>query len=99
MEAIPPSTYREYVSLGKNGRKILYVRLHKAIHGCLSSALQLYRKLKGDLEVFNFLINPYYPFVAIKWVNCSQMSVTWHVENLKISHKEAGEVTKMITYL
>ena len=41
MEAISPSIYREYVSVGKKGRNILYVRLQKALYGCLLCDLLL----------------------------------------------------------
>ena len=99
MELLSPSTYREYLSIGKSLRKILYVRLQKVIYGCICSALLFYLKLKGKLEPFGFLLNPYDACVANKWVNVSQMAVTWHANDLKISNKDAGEVTKIIAYL
>ena len=83
MEAISPSTYMEYVSVGKNKRKILYMWLHKALYGFLRSALLLYHKLKGDLEAFGFLLNIYDYRVSNKWFNGSQMTVNWHVVSLK----------------
>ena len=46
-----------------------------------------------------FEINPYDPCVANKMINGSQMTVTWHVDDLKISHKESDEVTKFIREL
>ena len=46
-----------------------------------------------------FEVNPYDPCVANKVINGSQMTVTWHVDDLKISHKESDEVTKFITEL
>ena len=39
-----------------------------------------------------FNINPYNPCVANKEINGSQMTVTWHVDNLKVSHKDPAEV-------
>ena len=44
-------------------------------------------------------MNLYDICVANKWVNGSQMIVIWHVDNLKISHKDPQEVTNMIAYL
>ena len=41
-------------------------------------------------------VNPYNPCVANKTRNESQMTVPWHVDDLKISHKESTEVTKVI---
>ena len=46
-----------------------------------------------------FEVNPYDPCVANKVINGSQMTVTWHVDDLKISHKESDEVTKFINEL
>ena len=99
MEAISPSKYREYVSVGKNRINILYVQLKKALYDCIHSALILYRKLKGKLEDFGFLINPYDACIDNKWVNGTHITVTRHINDPKISHKEAGDVTKIITYL
>ena len=46
-----------------------------------------------------FEVNPYDPCVANKTINGSQMTVTWHVDDLKISHKESSDVTKFIRAL
>ena len=46
-----------------------------------------------------FEVNPYDPCVANKMINGSQMTVTWHVDDLKISHKESDGVAKFITEL
>ena len=74
------------------------MRLLKALYGLLRSALLFYKKLRGDLENMGFEVNPYNPCVANKATNGSQMTVTvtWHVDDLKISHKESTEVTQFI---
>ena len=43
-----------------------------------------------------FAVNTYGPCVANKMVNGSQMTVTLHVDYLKISHKDNLEVTKFL---
>ena len=43
-----------------------------------------------------FVVNPYDPCVANKMVNGSQMTVTWHVDDLKLSHVESNDVTMFI---
>ena len=75
------------------------MRLLKALYGLPRSALLFYKKLRGDLEDVRFEVNPYDPCVANKTINGSQMTVTWHVDELKISHKESTEVTKFIRAL
>ena len=91
--------YRKYVTTGPNGEPILYVRLLKALYGLLKSALLFYKKLQGELEKMGFEVNPYDPCVANKIINGSQMAVTWHVDDFKISHKESDKVTKFLSEL
>ena len=38
----------------------------------------------------------YDPCVANKVINGKQMTISWHVDDLKLSHKDAAKVTKMI---
>ena len=41
------------------------------------------------LKVYGFIIRPYDPCVDYMEINGSQMTVVWHVENLKVSHKDS----------
>ena len=43
-----PALYRPFVSY-ETGKPVLYVRLQKALYGCLKSALLFYEKLLEDL--------------------------------------------------
>ena len=65
---IAPQIYRPYVKMDKKGTPILYVRLKKALYGLLRSSLLFYRKLRGELEAYDFKINPYDPCVGNKMV-------------------------------
>ena len=87
MVIIKPKLYREYVRY-PNGHVNLYVRMTKALYGMLKSALWFYEKLRKDLESDGFVINDYDPCVANKMVNRTQMTLTWHVDDLKVSHKD-----------
>ena len=62
----------------------------------LWSALLFYRKLAADLTHMGLKINFYDPCLANKMVNGKQMMITWHVDNLKISHMDARVITSMI---
>ena len=73
----------------------MYVRLLRALHGIQRSTLLFYKKLRGDLEKMIFEVNPYDPCVANKMINGSQMTVPWHVDDLKVLHKEIPEATKL----
>ena len=98
MVQIDPKMYRKHIITSSKGEPMLYVRLSKALYGLLQSALLFYRKLRSELEDFGFVVNPYDPCVANKVINGSQMTVTWHVDDLKISHKDSNEVTKCIDH-
>ena len=78
---------------------MLYVQMNKALYGLLQSALLFYKKLQRDLEGYGFVINPYDPCVANTTINGHQMTVAWHVDDLKVSHKDLFEITKFATYL
>jgi hypothetical protein len=75
------------------------VKLQKALYGCLRSALTFYLKLVKDLETEGYELNPYDPCVANKIVAGTQFTVTWHVDDLKLSHASSDEVTKNIEWL
>jgi hypothetical protein len=85
MVQVDPALYRKYVIYGKNNKPLLYVKLSKAIYGLLKSALLLHRKFIGELKkyIWPFIINPYDPCVANATIVGHQMTVTWHVNNLK----------------
>ena len=74
---------------------MLYVRLSKALYGMLRASLLFYKRLRSDLENMGFKVNPYDPCVANKMVNGHQMTVCWHVDNLKVSHKDEAAVTAL----
>ena len=90
--------YRPFISY-ETGKAVIYVRMQKSLYGCLKSALLFYEKLVGDLEVYGFRINPYDPCMANNMIGGKQLTVCWHVDDLKISCVDANEVTKMIQWL
>ena len=47
------------------------------------------------MENMGFKINPYDPCVAKKMVNGHQMTICWHVDDLKVSHKDKNAVTAL----
>ena len=51
-----------------------------------------YKKLRIHLEEICFRINPYDPCVANMTMNSYQMTVSWHVDDLKVSHKEESAI-------
>jgi hypothetical protein len=45
MVQVLPNFYREYITVHRKGLAIIYVKMKKALHGLLRSALLFYRKL------------------------------------------------------
>ena len=94
---VAPEVYCHYVVI-ERGQTILYLELWKALYGMLQSALLFYRKLCRDLENVGFVVNPYDPCVANKMVEGSQLTVVWHVDDMKISHQKKKCVDKFIEW-
>jgi hypothetical protein len=95
MAKTDPKLYRKYLT-DEKGKKVLYLRLQKALYGMMKSALLFYRKLISELKGMGFEINPYDPCVVNKMVNGSQMTVRWHVDDLMISHTSNEAISQFI---
>ena len=95
---VAPEVYRNYVVL-ERGQSVLYVELQKALYGMLKSALLFYWKLRKDLESIGFVVNPYDPCVANFEQNGSQLTVVWHMDDLKVLHRKADVVDDFIFWL
>jgi len=98
MVKVAPQIYRKYVTLGNKRELMLYMTLQKALYGCLRSALLFYLKLVADLEGQGFRLNPYDPCVANKLVTRAQMTLTFHLHDIKILHVDPLEVTQCIEW-
>jgi hypothetical protein len=95
MVQIAPQVYRKYVTFDRKGTPILYVKLQKALYGLMQASLLFYRKLRRELEDYEFIVNPYDPCVANKITECGkQLTVIWHVDDLLGSCEIDFEMTK-----
>ena len=83
----------------ENGTPVLYLELLKALYGLLESSLLFYKKLVRDLEEIGFEINPYDPCVANKMVDGKQLTITWHVDDLKASHVKTQVIDDFIQWV
>ena len=77
--------YWDYMVM-KGNQKVLYVHITQAIYRTLVSAMLFYCRLTKALLSYSFELNPHNPCVADKIVNGEQLTVCWHVEDLKSSH-------------
>jgi len=69
-------------------RKFLYARLVKAVYGTVLAAIIFYNKLSKHLIEHGFVMNDYDLCTFNKMVNGEQLTVQFHVDDLKASHKE-----------
>jgi hypothetical protein len=99
MAMAAPQIYRKYITTDSQGESVLFVKLQKALYGMLKSALLFYKKLLTDLIAQGFTVNPYDPCVVTKTINGKQMTICWHVDDLKVSHQDHKEVTKIEEWL
>jgi hypothetical protein len=100
MVRVNQKIYRRYVTTDRKGNPVLYVQLYKSMYGLLRSALLFYRKLRAELELFGFSINPYDPCVANRISESGkQQTVLWHVDDLMMSHVDPDENTNLLKYL
>jgi hypothetical protein len=65
----------------------------------LSKALLFYRKFVADLKNAGFRLNPYDPCVAKKTRNGTQMTVCWHMNDLKVTYIKPQDITKFGDWL
>ena len=61
----------------------------------MKAAFLFYQKFVGDLMTIGFELNPYDPCVANKTINRKQLTLVWHIDNIKASHFESEVVTRM----
>jgi hypothetical protein len=87
--------YTQFVTI-EHGKKVLYLRLLKALYGCVKSALLWYDLFIGKLKERGFILNPYDPCVANSIIEGTQCTVGWYVDDTKISHVNPEVVTQVV---
>ena len=91
--------YSSYVSEEK-GEKVMYVELLKALYGTLRAARLFWEKLRGKLVTdWGFVPNRYDSCVVNKMVDGKQLTVAWHVDDLKVSHVAESALDEFIAMM
>jgi len=80
----------------EKGQQVLYVRLIKAIYGCVKLALLWYEFFSTNLTEIGFILNPYDQCMANCDINGKQCTIGWYVDDTKISHEDPAVVTNII---
>ena len=80
-------------------KKFLYGRLIKAVYGTLLGAIIFYNKLSKHLIDHGFVQIEYDMCTFNKMVNGEQITVQFHVDDLKVSHKEESVLEDFLANL
>jgi hypothetical protein len=96
---IAPEAYKSYVSQDKEGNKQLLVQYQNALYGTMVASLLHYQKFVKSLTDIDLIINPYDPCVANKIIEDEQMTIYFHVDDCKLSHRKKTVMDRMIEYL
>ena len=90
----------------EKGQKVMYGKANKALYGTLNASLLFWKDLTGKIGEWKFgdnndrfILNPYDTCVANCMINGKQCTILWHVDDLKISHKDPTVVTDIIRQL
>ena len=88
--------YASYITV-KKGEKVIYVELLKALYGTLWAARLFWEKLQAKLiNDWGFTPNWYDSCVVNKKVDGKQLTMAWHVDNLKVSHEKEEVLDEFI---
>jgi len=68
----------------------------RAIYECIESALQWYILFKTTLEKEGFKINNYDRCVTNKMINRKQCTISWYVDDAKLSHMDIKVVNVVL---
>ena len=96
---VEPKLYRKKIIFDKSGKPVIYVKMLKSLYGLLQSAILLYQKLVKDLKKYELEMNPYDTCIFNRTKNGKQPTVTFHVDDLKVSHMDPSEITLFMCYL
>jgi hypothetical protein len=96
---LAPDVYQPYATKDKKGVEQLLVQCQNALYGTMIASLLYYRKFAKSLTDIHFVINPYDPCVANKIIRGKQMTICWHVDDLKASHVMTKITDSIIKYL
>ena len=93
---IDQDLYASYVTEEK-GNKGMYIEQLKALYGTLRAAQLFWEKLQAKLvNDWGFTPNQYDSCVVNNKVNGKQLTMAWHVDDLKVSHKEDNILDEFI---
>ena len=85
------NAHKDYI-VYENNVPVLCLEALKALHGMSHGSSLFHGKFVEDLKSYGFELNPHDPCAANEMVDGEQLTVCWHVDDLKASHEDS-EVT------
>ena len=87
------------MTVNRKGELVLYVEALNALYRIMKAAFLFYINFFANLKTVGFQLNPYNPCVVNKIVVSAQLTVVWHIDDIKESHIYGGVVTRMAVWL
>ena len=76
----------EHCVMCENNKKVLCIKLDKALFGCVELALLCHELYSTTLKDMAFELNPYDSCVTNKMIDENRCTIVWRVHDNKISH-------------
>jgi hypothetical protein len=96
--SIAPDVYGPYVSTNKAGQKVLLVQCLSAVYGKMVAALLYYKKFVRSLTKQGYKINTYDGCVVNEAIKGKQVTIYFHIDDCKISHKSSAVIDDTIAW-
>ena len=80
--------HKNNVTVDRKGRTVLYMRVVRALYGCIEAALAWYKLFSETLKEEGYILNPYDKCIANKMVDGMQCTISWHVDDCLASHAD-----------
>ena len=93
---VNPEHLKNVVVDGK-GKKVLYMKVVRALYWCIKAALAWYKLFSETLQDEGFVLNPYDRCIVNKVIDGKQCTIAWHVDDCVVTHVDKsvlGEFTK-----
>jgi hypothetical protein len=90
------SKYSDNIVYGGNGKKFIYAKLTKAVYGTLLGAKLFHEKLSKQLEDWGYEPNCYDRCTFNKMIDGNQVTIQFHVDDLKISHVKQSVIDSVL---
>ena len=92
--------YTEHIiyEVNRKGKRVkqLYVRVLRALYGCIESTMLWYELYSSALQDMGFELNPCDKCVANKIIDGKQCTIVFYIDDNKVSHVDPAVVTQVL---